>query len=255
MRRRDLLRLLAAAPVAAGFSWNEAEASAAQRAGPGGRAPPSRPRRRSRRRSSPRTNTRPCACWPTSSSRATSDRAAPSTPAYPSSWTSCSPRNRSCPRRSLRQTAMRGGLAWLDLECQRRFDATFVACRDDQRTAVLDDISQAPPVDPDADPETAAARLARPRVLRQLPRSHRHGVLDQPDGHGRPAVPGQSGRGRLDRVSARGAGQARRPLPGRVTARPPAARPGQRFALDAGSSRIRMVRNASVPAWSPWIAR
>jgi len=53
-----------------------------------------------------------------------------------------------------RQSAMRGGLAWLDLECQRRFDATFVGCRDDQRTTLLDDISQPPPVDPDDDPET-----------------------------------------------------------------------------------------------------
>jgi len=40
-----------------------------------------------------------------------------------------------------RQTAMRGGLAWLDLECQKRFDKTFVACTGEQRTAVLDDIA------------------------------------------------------------------------------------------------------------------
>jgi gluconate 2-dehydrogenase gamma chain len=40
-----------------------------------------------------------------------------------------------------RQVAMRGGLAWLDLECQRRFDKTFVACTDADRRAVLDDIS------------------------------------------------------------------------------------------------------------------
>ena len=40
-----------------------------------------------------------------------------------------------------RQVAMRGGLAWLDLECQRRFDRTFVGATADQRTEVLDDIS------------------------------------------------------------------------------------------------------------------
>jgi hypothetical protein len=40
-----------------------------------------------------------------------------------------------------RQVAMRGGLAWIDLECQRRFDRTFVAASADQRTQVLDDIS------------------------------------------------------------------------------------------------------------------
>lgn len=40
-----------------------------------------------------------------------------------------------------RQVAMRGGLAWLDVECEKRFDKTFVDCTDAQRTAVLDDIA------------------------------------------------------------------------------------------------------------------
>jgi len=40
-----------------------------------------------------------------------------------------------------RQTAMRGGLAWLDHECERRYGATFVACEAAQRTALLDDIA------------------------------------------------------------------------------------------------------------------
>jgi len=40
-----------------------------------------------------------------------------------------------------RQVAMRGGLAWLDQECQRRFDRTFVGATDQQRTEVLDAIS------------------------------------------------------------------------------------------------------------------
>ena len=40
-----------------------------------------------------------------------------------------------------RQVPMRGGLAWLDVECQKRFDKTFLACIDSERTAVLDDIS------------------------------------------------------------------------------------------------------------------
>src|SRR5687767_8733866 len=34
-----------------------------------------------------------------------------------------------------RQTAMRGGLAWLDLECQKRFDKTFLDCGNAERTA------------------------------------------------------------------------------------------------------------------------
>jgi len=40
-----------------------------------------------------------------------------------------------------RQVAMRGGLAWLNVECQKRFDRTFINCVDAERTAVLDDIA------------------------------------------------------------------------------------------------------------------
>jgi hypothetical protein len=39
------------------------------------------------------------------------------------------------------QLWMRGGLAWLDLECERRYGTTFVASKLSQRTAVLDDIA------------------------------------------------------------------------------------------------------------------
>jgi gluconate 2-dehydrogenase gamma chain len=40
-----------------------------------------------------------------------------------------------------RQVAMRGGLAWLDLECQRRFDKTFVGASEPERHAVLGDLA------------------------------------------------------------------------------------------------------------------
>ena len=39
------------------------------------------------------------------------------------------------------QTAMRGGLAWIDLECQDRFDKRFLECSDAERAAVLDDVA------------------------------------------------------------------------------------------------------------------
>jgi gluconate 2-dehydrogenase gamma chain len=42
-----------------------------------------------------------------------------------------------------RQVAMRGGLAWLDLECQKRFDKTFVGATNDQRQSVLRDLAGA----------------------------------------------------------------------------------------------------------------
>lgn len=39
------------------------------------------------------------------------------------------------------RTAMRGGLAWLDFESEKRFGKTFVDASDAQRRAVLDDIA------------------------------------------------------------------------------------------------------------------
>lgn len=51
-----------------------------------------------------------------------------------------------------RQTAMRGGLAWLDAECRRRFGQTFLECADAQRRALLDDIAW---------PERAPAELSQ----------------------------------------------------------------------------------------------
>jgi hypothetical protein len=40
-----------------------------------------------------------------------------------------------------RQVAMRGGLAWIDLECHRRYDKMFSTASDAERRAVLDDIA------------------------------------------------------------------------------------------------------------------
>jgi len=39
------------------------------------------------------------------------------------------------------QTPMRGGLAWIDLECRRRYEQPFGEVTDAQRRAVLDDIA------------------------------------------------------------------------------------------------------------------
>lgn len=40
-----------------------------------------------------------------------------------------------------RQTPMRGGLVWLDSECRRRFDRSFLDASDTERRQVLDDIA------------------------------------------------------------------------------------------------------------------
>jgi hypothetical protein len=39
------------------------------------------------------------------------------------------------------KVAMRGGLAWLDLQASERFDKTFVTATDSQRRQILDDIA------------------------------------------------------------------------------------------------------------------
>ncbi len=39
------------------------------------------------------------------------------------------------------RTAIRGGLAWIDIECRKRFGKTLVECSDTERAAVLDSIA------------------------------------------------------------------------------------------------------------------
>ena len=134
MQRREVLKLLASAPLAAGFAWTEAEAAHAH-----------------------------------DLARAAQAAAAAGTPFQPKFFTahewrtvrllvdliipkderSGSATDAGVPEfmdfmmldQSVRQAGMRGGLAWLDLECQKRFDKTFLDCDDTQRTAVLDDIA------------------------------------------------------------------------------------------------------------------
>lgn len=47
-----------------------------------------------------------------------------------------------------RQTAMRGGLALIDVLCEERFDKAFVDCTDAQRTSLLDEIAYTTNDDP-----------------------------------------------------------------------------------------------------------
>ncbi|HJU44338.1 MAG TPA: gluconate 2-dehydrogenase subunit 3 family protein [Vicinamibacterales bacterium] len=131
MRRREVLKILLAAP-AASFSWTEAEAAHA-------------------------------------AASAQAARAAAATPFVPKFFTatefklvttladivipkderSGSASDAGVPEfmdfmmldQPARQVAMRGGLAWLDRECQQRFDKIFLDCTDTERTAVLDDIA------------------------------------------------------------------------------------------------------------------
>src|SRR5262249_15816305 len=47
----------------------------------------------------------------------------------------------------LRQTAMRGGLAFIDHLCEARFDKSFIESTDDERKQVLDDLAFSGKVD------------------------------------------------------------------------------------------------------------
>jgi hypothetical protein len=129
-----MLRLLAAVPVAAGFSWTEAEAQQAHHLA--------------------------------LAAQAAATAAAPFAPTFftPHEWRtvrvlvdlvipkddrSGSATEAGVPEfmdfmmldQPARQVGMRGGLAWLDLECQKRFDKMFVDCASAEQVAVLDDIA------------------------------------------------------------------------------------------------------------------
>ena len=132
--RRDLLRLLASAPVAAGFAWTDADARQAHHLA--------------------------------QAAREAAQAGTPFTPQFftpheyetvrvlvdliiPRDERSGSATDAGVPEfmdfimldQPARQTAMRGGLAWLDVECQKRFDRTFLDCDAPSRASVLDDIA------------------------------------------------------------------------------------------------------------------
>jgi gluconate 2-dehydrogenase gamma chain len=132
--RRSMLRILASAPAAAGFAWTEAEAQHAHRLAQGAQraakaGTPYAPKFFTKHE------------WETV--RVLVDII------IPKDARSGSASDAGVPEfmdfivgdQEARQTAMRGGLAWLDRECQTRFDKTFLDCTAGERTAVLDDIA------------------------------------------------------------------------------------------------------------------
>ena len=160
LSRRDTLRLLASAPFAAGFSWTAAEASAARDLAQAARAAAA-PRYVPKFFSAHEYDT---VCALADAIIPRDERSGSATDAGVPEFIDFIMQDQpALPEESRRQTAMRGGLAWLDLECQRRYDRVFVDCRDVERAAVLDDISWpapdpkrgAPPPVPDFAPGRA----------------------------------------------------------------------------------------------------
>ena len=132
MKRRDALKVLLAAPAAT-FSWTEAEAAQAVASAQAARAA---------------TTAKPFAPKFFTTNEFKLVRALADI-VIPKDERSGSATDAGVPEfmdfmmidQPTRQVAMRGGLAWLDSECQERFDKTFLDCADAERTAVLDDIA------------------------------------------------------------------------------------------------------------------
>ena len=140
--RRTMLRLLAAAPAAAGFTWTDAEAQQAH------------DHAQAAQTTARKTGTAYKPKFFTAHEWATvtmlvdliipkDDRSGSATDAGVPEFMDFMMIDQPG-----RQTAMRGGLAWLDRECVTRFDKAFIDCAAAERTKVLDDIAwprQAPP--------------------------------------------------------------------------------------------------------------
>ena len=134
MNRRSMLQLLGSAPVVAGLTWTDAEATQAAQA-----AKTTQAARRAGTAYKPKffnphewatINVLVDIIIPKDERSGSATEAG--VPVFMDFLLDDQPN---------RQTAMRGGLAWIDLECQDRYDKRFLECTADERTAVLDDIA------------------------------------------------------------------------------------------------------------------
>jgi gluconate 2-dehydrogenase gamma chain len=130
--RRTMLRSLASAPLAAGFVWTDAEAQEAHQhaqAAAKKTAAPFRPKFFTRREYAIVTLLVDLIIPKDERSGSATDAGVPQFMDFMMT------------DQPARQTAMRGGLAWLDRECVTRFDKDFLAVTAAQRGQVLDDIA------------------------------------------------------------------------------------------------------------------
>jgi gluconate 2-dehydrogenase gamma chain len=155
--RRTMLRLLAAAPAAAGFAWTEAEAQEAHT------------HAQAAQTAATKTGTVFKPKFFTAHEWATVRMLVDII--IPRDERSGSATEAGVPEfmdfmmidQPGRQTAMRGGLAWLDRECVSRYDKMFVDCTSADRTRVLDEIAW-----PQKAPETVSHGVAFFNAFRDL---------------------------------------------------------------------------------------
>ena len=135
LNRRSMLGLLGSVPLAAGFTWTEAEAATAAQAAQAARRP---------------AGAKPALFKPKfftaheyATVRVLVDLIIPKDARSGSATDAGVPEfmDFMMADEAARQTPMRGGLAWIDLECEDRFDKRFRECSAAERAAVLDDIA------------------------------------------------------------------------------------------------------------------
>jgi hypothetical protein len=138
LNRRSMLGLLGSVPLAAGFTWTDAEAAGAAQSA-----------QAARRAASPAFRPKFFTAHEYATVRVLVDiiipkdgRSGSATDAGVPEFMDFMMADPADPvGRPDRQTPMRGGLAWIDLECQDRFDKRFLDCSAQERAAVLDDIA------------------------------------------------------------------------------------------------------------------
>ena len=135
LNRRSMLQLLGAAPVAAGFTWTEAEAAQAAKAAQAARpaAGPAKPAFK------PAFFT----AHEYATVRLLADTIIPKDDRSGSATDAGVPQfiDFTMTDRLDMQTPVRGGLRWLDHEANLRFGKPFVKCAEADRNAILDDIA------------------------------------------------------------------------------------------------------------------
>jgi hypothetical protein len=133
LNRRSMLQIIGAAPVVAGLTWTDAEAAQAAKSAQATRKPAAKGAYKPKFFNAHE--------WATVNLLVDliiprDDRSGSATdagvPEFMDFMMDDQPN---------RQTAMRGGLAWIDRQCESRHDKTFVDCTPEQRTALLDDIA------------------------------------------------------------------------------------------------------------------
>jgi gluconate 2-dehydrogenase subunit 3-like protein len=134
INRRTILRALVAAPVAAGMAWTDAEASIAGELAQGAQAAAQKGVAFAPKFFTPHE---------LQTVRLLVDLIIPKDERSGSATDAGVPEFMDFMMidQPARQVAMRGGLAWLDLECEQRFDKRFLDGSERERAAVLDDIA------------------------------------------------------------------------------------------------------------------